>query len=133
VLKSITDCHHILSMFMACTLKVKDHIHSTILHEKKVSHQSCKVTIHACNAGDMDGSNASANGCTKPNILNPITHNKTQPNSVLSNTSNRTVTSSVSALEYLKKHGSMHACQYLADVHNITSDEILSWITPWQK
>jgi len=27
----------------------------------------------------------------------------------------------------------LHACQYLADVHNITSDEILSWITPWQK
>ncbi len=25
------------------------------------------------------------------------------------------------------------ACEYLADVHNITSDETLHWKTPWEK
>jgi len=27
----------------------------------------------------------------------------------------------------------LHACQYLAAIHNITADETLSWETPWHK
>jgi len=106
--KSIMDCHPTLSMFTECTMKVKVHVHLTILHGRKVYHPSCKVIILVCNTGDMDGSNASVNGCARPNILNPITHSKTQPNYVLSNTLNRTVASSINALGQPKKHGFMH-------------------------
>jgi len=27
----------------------------------------------------------------------------------------------------------LYACQYMVGIHNITSDETLDWITPWQK
>jgi len=49
------------------------------------------------------------------------------------NGSSKTARYCANALEAAPKNTWLYACQYMAGIHNITSDETLDWITPWQK